>query len=69
MIGIYKNHIKSDYKIIKLKKQIFKIKKLGIYNSKKNIFYIIYYNISKYIKLGNKINKNLLHLILKDLKI
>nr|QEM01789.1 hypothetical protein [Nephromyces sp. ex Molgula occidentalis] len=67
MIGLYKNHTKSDYKFIKLKKQIYTIKKLGIYNSKIKIFYIIYYMISKYIKLGNKINKNIIHLILKDL--
>nr|QEM01558.1 hypothetical protein [Nephromyces sp. ex Molgula occidentalis] len=68
MIALYKKTHKSKSKTIKLNKNSNLIN-LGIYHSKQNIFYYDSKKISKYLKLGNKISKNLIHLFLKDLKI
>nr|QEM01849.1 hypothetical protein [Nephromyces sp. ex Molgula occidentalis] len=69
MIAVYKNKKNSNSKIIKLFKltNISKKNKVGIYNSKQQIFSYEPKYISSSLKLGNKISKNLIRLLLKNL--
>nr|QEM01819.1 hypothetical protein [Nephromyces sp. ex Molgula occidentalis] len=69
MIAIYKNKKNSTSKTIKLFKftNLSKKNKIGIYNSKQKIFFYEPKYISTSLKLGHKITKSLIKLLLKDL--
>nr|UTS56869.1 hypothetical protein [Plasmodium chiricahuae] len=72
-IYLYSKSNKTKYKTYKI--NIFKYKnkknniiKLGIYNPKLNIFSCLYYKLLKYLKLGLKLTKNLIKIILYKIK-
>nr|QEM01878.1 hypothetical protein [Nephromyces sp. ex Molgula occidentalis] len=71
MINLIKKNFLSSSKILNLQtyfKKQHKFNKFGTYNSKKNFFNYIPFKVIKSLKLGNKISKNLIRLILKDLR-
>nr|QEM01647.1 hypothetical protein [Nephromyces sp. ex Molgula occidentalis] len=70
MIAFYKNKKNSKSKIIKLFKVKFlsNINTIGLYDSKKKFLYYKPKYISSSLKLGHKISKNLIKVLLKDLK-
>nr|UTS56778.1 hypothetical protein [Plasmodium hylobati]BBB58208.1 hypothetical protein [Plasmodium hylobati] len=72
-IFLYSKSNKTLYKTYKIylyiiKNNKFKILKLGIYNSQLNIFSCIYYKLLKYLKYNYILNKNLLKLLLYNIK-
>nr|AFN82339.1 ORF79 [Plasmodium cynomolgi]UTS56729.1 hypothetical protein [Plasmodium cynomolgi]BBB58034.1 hypothetical protein [Plasmodium cynomolgi]BBB58063.1 hypothetical protein [Plasmodium cynomolgi] len=72
-IFLYSKSNKTLYKTYKIylyiiKNNKFKILKLGIYNSKLNIISCIYYKLLKYLKHNYILNKNLLKLLLYNIK-
>nr|UTS56876.1 hypothetical protein [Plasmodium sp.] len=75
-IYLYSKSNKNKYKTYKInlniKKKINKKKyfiiKLGIYNPKLNIISCIYYKLLKYLKYGFKLTKNLIKIILYNIK-
>nr|UTS56883.1 hypothetical protein [Plasmodium sp.] len=74
-IYLYSKSNKTKYKTYKINlnikknnnKKFFTIK-LGIYNPKLNIISCVYNKILKYLKYGFKLNKNLLKIILYNIK-
>ncbi|KJP90339.1 hypothetical protein AK88_07042 (apicoplast) [Plasmodium fragile] len=73
IIFLYSKSNKTLYKTYKIylyiiKNNKFKILKLGIYNSKLNIISCIYYKLLKYLKYNYILTKNLLKLLLYNIK-
>nr|QEM01588.1 hypothetical protein [Nephromyces sp. ex Molgula occidentalis] len=70
MIAIYKNKKNSKSKTIKLFKYIKSNKnnKIGIYNSYSKLFFYNPTYLLNSLKLGNKISKNLIKLLINNLK-
>nr|UTS56785.1 hypothetical protein [Plasmodium sp.] len=72
-IFLYSKSNKTLYKAYKIYLYIInnnkvKILKLGIYNSKLNIISCIYFKLLKYLKYNYILNKNLLKLLLYNIK-
>nr|UTS56918.1 hypothetical protein [Haemoproteus lanii] len=70
-IYLYSKLNKTKYKTyrinIKYKKK-YNLYKIGIYNSKLNLFSCLYFKLLKYLKQGLTISKNLLKILLYFIK-